>query len=302
MAARGGASGPGARRRRVGARVVRDRLARRIETGSRPEQVANRLEREGSGFLVGHGEPVDMAAGAKPWVGAASVRGWLDDIGVEALGVIAGITQEQRPLGGMGATARRLIWHRAPLVALHAQIDVGVRHVDREAELSRQGLAIRALGGPVGVVADGAGDAEIVLAACRVPLGVVGDHVPGLEDLVVLVTGSAGRARVRHEGTIVFPERPRVAGLGPLLLERSVDARVAGPAAFFLRCVVGGAGWVGEDGLVSERDVLETGRLDVGEAGTVTALALHVVVDRILLRIPAGGGGGEVAVRADRVA
>src|SRR5262245_5378387 len=128
----------------------------------------------------------------------------LEGSGIEARRLITRVAQKQWPLRRVGTLAARAIRFGPTLVALHAQVDVDVRRVDGEAELPGERLAIRALGRPMRVVADPAGDAEVVIAASGIPLGIVGDYAPGPENPVPLVTRRAARTVVGHVRTVLL--------------------------------------------------------------------------------------------------
>src|SRR5688572_15579101 len=156
-------------------------------------------------------------------------------------------------------------------MALHAQVLVLGRDVDREAQLTV------VAGGTVRVVADGAGDA-FVLRQRGVLLYVFDVDAPGLERALCGVTrGAAGCLRrvAADHGSL----RGGVLALAPFL-----DEGVMGPIVT-LGAAVGGVHRRRDGG---ERLVAGVGDFHVIGAGAVTALALHIVVGRVLHHTPSG--------------
>src|SRR5215204_6542945 len=105
---------------------------------------------------------VDVAACAQSRIPlrTVSARDSLD-IGIESSRLVPRVTQQHWTLRGMRSARGGLIWLGPPLMTLHAEVLVGLRHIDRQPQLPCHRLPDIAALEPVGIVPNGAGNPQI---------------------------------------------------------------------------------------------------------------------------------------------
>src|SRR6476659_3120107 len=107
----------------------------------------------------------------------------------------------------MGSARRGGLWFGALLMALHAQVLIHIRNVDREPELAGDRLPIAAHRETMGIVAHGAGDAKIVLRSGQAFLDIIGGDSPGSQYIASFVAGAAAGRDVVYESAILLLQR-----------------------------------------------------------------------------------------------
>src|SRR5215203_3860216 len=190
------------------------------------------MEDQISGIRIVNIVAVDVAACAQSRISlrTVSARDSLD-IGIESSRLVPRVTQQHWALRGMRAARGGLIWLGSPLMALHAEVLVGIRHIDRETQLPCHWLTVIAPLEPVRIMANGAGNSQIVLSPWQVSLGVIRGHSPGSESVSSLMARPARRGHIIDEGTVLLLQRHGVGRGTPLLDKGLVEPAVAVGAA-----------------------------------------------------------------------
>src|SRR5215216_5579991 len=149
------------------------------------------------------------------------------------------------------------------------------------------------------VMAHGAGNSQVIFSARQTLLRIVGGYSPGRQRIAPFVTGAAGGGCILDEGAVLLLQRDCVGRELPFIDEGMMEPTVAVGAA------LSQGGRVTQHRHMCQRRISRTGRsiriLGVGVAGTVTALALDVVVRRILHHVPPSRRSGRIALVADGV-
>ena len=174
----------------------------------------NRCPADVAGLPVATSVPsaVHVAAGAELGV-PAPTRGFGHGlkIGLESGRLVACVAEQHRALGRVRPPERPSVRHRPPLVALHAEVLIGVRRRrSGTAAGPRSAARGRILGRAVRVVTDRAGLAQVVGAAGWPLLGVVGGHTPGRQGCLALMARRADG--IVGRGSLHLPPAPDARG------------------------------------------------------------------------------------------
>src|SRR5262249_32328419 len=152
----------------------------------------------------------------------------------------------------------------------------------------------------VGVMADGAGHAEVGVRGGGITLEVIGGHTPGPKGRAALVAAGAALPTVRDELSVLgVVERPGVPRGAPLVHDRMVRPAVALGAGALdgggIVVDVPGRDIGREHSHPSQRRLVRVRHFDVVYPRPVATLALDVVIGGILDHVPAGRAGNLVA-------